>query len=66
MILETACINENIERISQKKGALRPTGSSLFAIEEGVGNTDYIEDSMESKQKHFKEKYREQSYSTVC
>lgn len=38
MILDTAYIDENNEKIKSEKSTLKPTGSCPVAIEESVGN----------------------------
>lgn len=47
MILGAANINENINKISSSKGTVKLTGSSSGGIEESVGNTVHMANSLE-------------------
>lgn len=59
MILGAVYINENIEKLSPKKGTLKPTGSSLVAILKIAGNATYMADNVESKQKQFEDEFNQ-------
>lgn len=58
IIVVTAFTNDNIEKISSKKDTLKAAGSSLFAVDESVGNNAYMADSLELKQRPMEKEYR--------
>lgn len=47
--LNTAYIDESIEKINSKKSALNLTGLSPVAVEKSIGSAEYIEDNAETK-----------------
>lgn len=59
MILGKACINENIEKISLKKGTLKPTGLRPEKIEESFGSTAFMTDKVETRKSSLKNEYKE-------
>lgn len=59
MILGTAYINGNVEKISLEKIILKAIGSNHAAIEKSVGSGAYMVNSLEPKQKPREKNYRE-------
>lgn len=59
MILSTAYIDKNNEKISPKKGILQPTSASPTPLEEFVGNSACMTEKLRTKEGPFEDEYSE-------
>lgn len=65
MIVETAYINENIEKVRPKRCTLMPSTSNSAAIYEGIDNAAYIENDVKTKQRQPEDYYSASSCVAV-
>lgn len=66
IILDTAYIYGNIEKICFKKDTPKPAGLSPIAIEESDGNAAYLTDKVKSKQDNSKHELNKNLSAAVC
>lgn len=65
MILGEKYTEEHTEKVSSKKGSLKPAVSIVLVTGESVGSAVYIADQMKPKQKPIEEKSRERQCTAV-